>query len=400
MKTSTFVGLALLVLGAGTALLLQHQAKVQLSARNRALRAEVDELKRLQAAQRPAPLARLPSRAPSARPGDQWQELLRLRGELGVLRRDKLEANRLRADNSRLRSNWVAQVLGGKKLSLEQVAPYLKANQRNAESLLAACQLTGDLSLLREAAEKYPHDPRVNFTACFALKDETTPGERRRRLEAFKQSAPDNALANYLSAQEHFKSGQADQAMQDLLAASSKPGYQDYYIEFVQNAQAAYEATGLSALEAVQSAMGQPSPQLADLRGLGQSLVSLATRYREAGDEASAQAASQMGVTLGRRLGESAPRVTVIDQLVGLAIERQILVTLDPTSPYDAAGHSVQDRLGELSRQRQEIKALLQQGEPLLRDLPAPEWIGYYDRMRTSGELEAMRWVVNRQPRP
>jgi len=391
---------ALAVVGVATALLIEHQAQARLRERNQALRQQVEHLARLKAGSRPLSPLVLQSHLTSSLPGEQWRELLRLRGELGVLRQEKAEVVRLRADNSRMRSNWVAQLLEGKQLSLQQVAPYLKANQRSAESLIAASRLTGDLSLLREAMEKYPNDPRVNFAACFALKDETNAAEHRQRLEAFKESAPDNALANYLSAQDYFKSGQPDLAVQDLVAASGKPRFQDYYSDLVQNAEAAYQAAGLSTVEAALAASAQPLPQLAELRGLGQSLADLAKLYRQAGDEASAQAALQMGVTLGRQLGEPVPQGTVISQFVGMAIERQILGTLDPASPYDVAGRSVQDRLDELLREREAIKALFQQGERLLRTLPEPELAGYYDRMRISGELEAMRWVVSQAGHP
>ena len=391
---------ALAAVGVATAFLLEHQAQARLRERNLALRQQVEHLARLKAGSHPLSPLVLQSHITSSLPGDQWRELLRLRGELGVLRQEKAEVARLQADNSRLRSNLVEQILGGRKLSLEQVAPYLKANQRSAESLIAASHLTGDLSLLREALERHPNDPRVNFAACFALKDDTDPAGHRLRLEALKEAAPDNALANYLSAQDYFKSGQASQAVQDLVAASGKPGFQDYHSDFVQNAEAAYQAAGLSSLEAALAASGQPLPQLAELKGLGQSLADLATRYRQAGDEASAGAALQMGVSLGRELGEPAPQGTVISQFVGMAIERQILGTLDPASPYDAAGRSVQDRLDELLREREAIKALFQQGERLLRTLPEPELAGYYDRMRISGELEAMRWVVSQAGHP
>ena len=37
-------------------------------------------------------------------------------------------------------------------------------------------------------------------------------------LDAFKQSAPDNALANYLWAHNYYKAGQTDQAVQELVA--------------------------------------------------------------------------------------------------------------------------------------------------------------------------------------
>ena len=383
--------------GLATAFLLEHQAQTRLRERNRALRQQVEHLARLKAGSGPLSPLVLQAHLTSSLPGEQWRELHRLRGELGVLRQEKGEVSRLRADNSRLRSNWVEQLEGGKKLSLQQVAPYLKVKQRSAESLIAASHLTGDLSLLREAVEKYPTDPRVSFTACFALKEQALPGDHRLRLEAFKQSAPDNALANYLSAQDYFKSDQQAEAVRELVAASGKPQAGDYYAEFVQNAEEAYQAAGLSGLEAAELACGQPLPHLVELKGLGQSLGDLAKLYRQAGDEASAQAALQMGVALGRQVAEPGGQSTVIGEFVGLAIERQILETLDPTSPYDASGHSVKDRLDELLQEREARKALLKQGERLLRTLSEPDLIGYYDRLRTAGELEALRWVVNRE---
>jgi hypothetical protein len=88
------------------------------------------------------------------------------------------------------------------KLSLAQLEAYLAENRRSAESLVTAFRLTDDRALLLEAAEKFPRDPRVNFAGWFATlrNRDASPEERRQWLDAFKQSAPDNALANYLSA--------------------------------------------------------------------------------------------------------------------------------------------------------------------------------------------------------
>src|SRR5579859_3146186 len=43
------------------------------------------------------------------------------------------------------------------KLTLAQVEPYLQANHRNAESLLAAFATTGDRAFVREAMQKFPN---------------------------------------------------------------------------------------------------------------------------------------------------------------------------------------------------------------------------------------------------
>jgi hypothetical protein len=306
----------------------------------------------------------MPASVTSSLPGEHWRQLLRLRGEYGVLREERVEAMRLQADNSRLHSNWVQQLAGGKKLTLAQVEPYLNANQRNAQSLVAASRLTGDLGLLREALEKYPDDPLARFAACFAFKEDARPDDRRAMLEAFKESAPDNALADYVAAQEHFKRGRREEAVLELVAAADKPRFQDYYGEFVQNTQAAYESVGLSSLEDAELSYGQPLPHLAELRGLGESLTELAQTYRQSGDEASATAALQLGVALGRQLVEPGSHSPIIGEFVGMAIEKQLLETLDPADPYDASGRTVRDRLDELVTEREARKALWKQVEP------------------------------------
>ena len=111
------------------------------------------------------------------------------------------------------------------RLSPKQLDAYLGRNGRSAESLLAAYRLTGDAGFLREAEEKSPEDPRVAYVALFTSE---SPETRRQWLDSFKQSAPDNALANYLSALDHFKAGQTDEAVQDLMDAAGKAKFHEY----------------------------------------------------------------------------------------------------------------------------------------------------------------------------
>jgi hypothetical protein len=314
-------------------------------------------------------------------------------------------------------TNLLAQLLTGDesfKLTPQQLEPYLKENRRSAESLLAAYRATEDQAFLREAVEKYPKDPRVGFAAYFAARNQpdSSPEERRQRSDAFKQSAPDNALADYLSAQEHFNSGQTDQAVQDLIVASGKSSIQDYSADFVQNAEEACHAAGYSEAEAkALAASTLPLPQLAQLKRLGQNLGELATLYRQSGDESSARAALQMGLNLAQQVGEPSGSRYLINELVGVNIESQILESLEPGSLYDNAGRTVKDRLEELARTREEIKRL---GEPstwmggerrdvlvaLWEQMPPQDLISFYDRVKVSGEREALRWAMNKLGTP
>jgi hypothetical protein len=393
-RTTIAVG-GIATVGAAALLMFSHEVVIRERERNRELRRQVEDLTQRHAERSsPGPLS-MPASVKSSLPGEQWRQLMRLRGEYGALRGERAEAVRLQADNSRLHSNWVHQLAGGKKLTLAQVEPYLNANQRNAQSLVAASRLTGELDLLREAVEKHPADPRVQFAAYFAFREDTRPDDQRKRLEAFKESAPDNALANYLAAQEHFKRGRREEAVLELVVAADKPRFQDYYGEFVQDAQAAYESVGLSSLEAAELSHGQPLPHLAELRGLGESLAELARTYWQSGDEASAMAALQMGVALGRQLVEPSGHSPIIGEFVGIAIEKQLLETLDPASPYDTSGRTVHDRLDALIREREARKELWKQAEPRLRALPDADRALYYEWMRAAGELAAWHWLVS-----
>jgi hypothetical protein len=294
-------------------------------------------------------------------------------------------------------TNFLRRLIEGDtpKLTSEQVESYLKENHRNAASLLAIARVTGDKSFLKEAMEKFPDDPRVAFDAVF-LNGDSTAEERRQWVEKFKQSAPDNALASYVSALDYFKSGQSDQAVQELVAASAKPQLQDYFWDQVQSAQEAWRAAGYSELEARWLGTSQGLlPELAQLKQLNQSIMDVANAYRQAGDTASAEAAIRYNLQLGERLAES-PNDPLITQLVGIAIQRNALAALDPNSLYGTTGQTVADRIEQLKQQRELAKNLNRQIQPLLPLLSPQDFITWADRRRAYGELNAMQWMVNK----
>jgi hypothetical protein len=283
--------------------------------------------------------------------------------------------------------NLIGQLLAdgdAPKLTRDQIEAYLTANHRSAESLLAAFRALGDSAFLQEALEKYPNDPRVNFAAVF--KADAASAERRQYLEALKQSAPENALPNYLSAMNYFKAGQNEQALQEIAAASGKQTFQDYSSDFIQAAEEAYLAAGYSVAEAKVLASSQLLlPHLTQLRDLGLKMVDLAKAYRFSGDETSAQATLDMVMNLGQRY-HGAGGEALVSQLVGISIERMALTSMD-------AGKA-KERFDQLGRQMEAIKELdrqLTRVRPLMTD---NDWINYKDRWRSSGEEAAVRWAV------
>lgn len=282
------------------------------------------------------------------------------------------------------------------KLSPEQLDGYLTQNRRNAESLLAAFRTSGDKAYLKEAEEKFPNDPRVAYAAAFKS---DSPEERSQWLERLKQSAPGNALPNYLAALDAFKSGQMDRAVQELSAAAGKQQFQDYTMDFLQNAEEAYGAAGYSEAEAKTIAATQLLlPDLSELRQLGRDISKLASTYRQAGDAASADAALQMQTSLGQRFG-GYPGEPLISQLVGIAIERDALGAMDPSSPYGGAGQTVQGRLNDLNQTRQSLKNLAQQEEGLFARMSEQDIVSYWDRWKAFGSEATLQWAIGKYGR-
>jgi hypothetical protein len=370
---------ALVVAGAATTLIIQHQAQMESRVQNEMLRAQLAQLQadnellsnrmaRVRAMRAPSlPAPPLLNSVPT----NPLPELSRNSNLYGML------------------TNKTS------KLTAAQVTAYLNENRRNAASLLAAFRTTEDPALLQEAIQTYPNDPQVNFEA--AIQKETTPEQRRQALDTFKQTDTDNALANYLSALDHFKSHQTDQAVQDLIAATDKGRFHDYSLERLQADEEAYRAAGYPVADAKVVAVSHlVLPQLAQVRDLGRDILDLASSYQKSGDEDSRQAALQMAVNLGRRYGDAFPGEMLIAQLVGINLERMALGAMDPSGAYDGAGQTVQNRLDQLAGQRATFKELAQQADPIWEKMSDQDWISYHNRSTTLGEESALRWLLGK----
>lgn len=280
-------------------------------------------------------------------------------------------------------------------LTREQVDAYLVTNRRSAESLLAAAQLAHDPALLREAAEKFPNDPRVQFAMLTVNSNKLalSPEERRKWLEAFKQSSPDNALPGLLAAREYFKANQPQDAVREVSEALARRGYRDFTLEAGQNLEEAYLSAGYSVAEAKTIAMSSVLlPQMSELKQVGVALADMEKQYRAAGDIASADRLFTTGLQTAQLLtDERSP--TLIQELVGMAIERRMLTN------YSASQPTVQQQLAELDRRRQAIREVTSSVnvEVFFQSSSDADIISYWDRVRVYGEYNAMLWLKQRQ---
>ena len=371
---------ALVVAGAATALVVQHQAQIKLRDENQSLRQQIGQLttQRVRLAT-PAPVPRLP--APPLPVAD---------------RTNASPAVTFAPGDTPFTNLYSRFTNEAPKLSAAQVAAFLKANRTNAASLLAAYRTSGDRALLKEAMEKFPNDPQVALEAIFDK--DLSPDQQRQWLNTFEKSAPDNALANYLSAYNYFNAGQIEQGIQELSASSGKE-VSDYTSERAQGDEEAYLSAGYSAAEAARiSDSWLTLSQLYQIKHLGVDLVDLANAYNQSGDQASAQATLQMAMDVGQRYGNGNASTdwTLISQLMGMAIQKMALGAMDPNAPYGNNGQTVQDQLNQIARSRTAISELVQQVTPLLPTLSDQDILNYENRRRAFGELAALQWLANK----
>jgi hypothetical protein len=305
-------------------------------------------------------------------------------------------------------TNFLARLVKGEPLpvTLEQLAPYLATNHRNADSLLAAYQATHERALLDEAMAKYPTDPRVAYAAWFRSQPDANDPDalkaRRKALDVLKQAAPDNALANYLSAGNYFKSSQPEQAIQELLAGAAKPNFNDYTQDAIQSMTEAYMSAGYSEAESKLAALsGALLPHLAELKQDGLRLVELAKSYQQAGDPVSAQSMLQMCQDLGTRLDDP-NSMTLIQPLVGIAIQRIGLEAAVAMASDPASGQASQDQINALLQRRNDVQALVKSlhMEDWFQTASPEDIAAYCDRERIFGEQKTLQWLANRNSNP
>jgi RNA polymerase sigma factor (sigma-70 family) len=374
---------ALVLMGATTTLILQHQSHLRQRSQITTLRQQLETLaeenealsNRLARANR-KPTLRLPAPVlANTTPAGPSTE------NLGLTNLYSLVTNR----------DW--------KLSPAQLEPYLQANRRSATSLLAAFRTSGDPLLLAEAMQSFPNNPQVAYEA--AIQRNASPDERRRWLDTLKSAAPDNALGNYLSAADHFKAGQVDQGVQDLVTAAGKTEFTDYTVERAQDDEEAYRAAGYPVAEAkLISNVQLTYPHMIDLRELSTQVLALADSYGQNGDPTSRQSALDLAAGLGRRYADPSAGESVICELVGLTIERAALATMDPQSPYNGGPQTVQERLDDVVQRRSAIRQLTKQADPFWSALTPDDWISYESRSAAFGEHAALDWMVAKYQQP
>jgi len=288
----------------------------------------------------------------------------------------------------------IKDLLEGKvpQLSLAEVDAFLKNQGRTPANLLVASRLLKDLQYAREAAAVDPTNPMAQLE--LALRGETTE-EKTVALAAFRKAAPDNSLGDYLAAHQAFVAGDAGAAGVALLKTLDNPLFADYSQQLVAGSEQAYLEAGYEPAAAAGAAMFTLTvPRVPLMQEVSKNLLSLQQEFIRSADFDAAEPTVIIGLTLGQRIQDQGPYL--IEQLVGISIERQFLQQLDPLTLAGPGGQSAGERLDALNAKQTEIRTLAQSFAEFGQLSPAIQ-SQYFAKMKSEGELAAMRWLQSQK---
>jgi hypothetical protein len=69
---------------------------------------------------------------------------------------------------------------------------------------------------------------------------------------------------------------------------------------------------------------------------------------------------------------------------------------MDPASAYEASGQTVQARIDQIAGQRAARREIVQQTSGLWETMSETDLSTYFDRQKLFGEMEALKWALNR----
>ena len=134
-------------------------------------------------------------------------------------------------------------------------------------------------------------------------------------------------------------------------------------------------------------------PHLQQMKDLAKELGKAAQEYHNAGVEASAQSVVSVGLVLVDHLSKGGGSQTLINQLVGIAIQRMFLRQLGSGATLDPLGRRAAELSAEIERHQKMLKDFAQMMGPMMSQLDDTEWMLYMERVKLYGEEAALTWL-------
>jgi tetratricopeptide (TPR) repeat protein len=274
---------------------------------------------------------------------------------------------------------------------------WLDSRGRDAGSLVGMWDLTGDESLLAEAAEKFPDDPRV----CMAMIQRATrdPKQAMRWIERLIAADPDNSGGIYLKAWALENSGDHAGAIAALRKANgilTGPG--DYRHERDSTLRLAAASCGIPERDVALIALQKCRED--DLSRLVFQSASRAVRQEM--DAAKALGQEDVMVEMGRLGLDTADSLafragTLGNESAANGLERSVLSRLPEDTvvygngmPAGKLKALAMERCGEIYRGRNEVKT---EEDALLLAVTDAVVIEYSEHFLDRGEAASLAWL-------
>ncbi len=263
------------------------------------------------------------------------------------------------------------------------------------EYCLAAALLSpARLAWLEEAARRHPQEPRIQLAVIANwLSIGSQDAELLGWFEAFRQAAPDNALADYLAAGYWLRLERPDLAADLLRQALTKSTADSYVIDICDSLHTFATTAGLNEMSAAATLFSLPLPHVGELRRTSQSLNELARNLAAEGDRQSAAELANLQLAMGTTLQRSAANTMLIEELLAMAIQQQALKLLRDIAPAADLEQTatIDAQLDALSQRRLDIRQVMVGLGSATATFDTNAMTSYLDDVRRHGEYEAMR---------
>ena len=104
-------------------------------------------------------------------------------------------------------------------------------------------------------------------------------------------------------------------------------------------------------------------------------------------------------MTLGNQIQSGDSGKYLINQLVGVAIEKIMLSKLDQNTSYDFLDGQTPAQISQqLKDQKVATRQFVQQASAAYLQMSPDEMLNYSERMKIYGETEAAKWAIQQHP--
>ncbi len=259
--------------------------------------------------------------------------------------------------------------------------------------LVALARATGDPAWMARALAEHPEDPRVQLERWCQAK---TPQEKAAAVAALRAADPDNPLGHYLATRQPVEGGDLGAVASLLVDASLAETYTSYAAETFGETAEVFRASGLGEFDALNAAMaaGGVVDVGINLHQLGDDMRELQHVFVEMGYWDEADFMFERTLALGEQLQDAD---LLIDNLVGVALQRKLLSSFDPATIVDLSGTTAGERLAQLEVESAELETLWPDAGEHIRNLDEASIAKYRTILTKDGEAAAMRWLKERK---